>query len=91
MAAARPSAGAWHGRSADHYVTRGAACLRQRDGWFAMTPSRARGPLSSLDAALRAADEMLAQAAIPDAAPLDDQHARTFSENLDGPLGSDPG
>lgn len=35
------SAGAWIGRSPDHYVTRGAEVRRTREGWFARAGRRA--------------------------------------------------
>jgi hypothetical protein len=55
------SAGAWIGRTPDHYTTKGAAVIYRR-GWFAIAGRRVRGPLSSLDSAMKAADEMLAAA-----------------------------
>lgn len=63
MAETKPSEGAWFGRSPNHYATRGAEVIRlPGEGWFAHCGRRVRGPLSSLDAAMRAADKMLADA-----------------------------
>lgn len=60
---ARPPEGSWHGRSVNHYSTRGADVFRLAGaGWYARVGSRIRGPLSTLDAAMSAADRMLADA-----------------------------
>ena len=54
--------GAWFGREPDRYVTRGAEVFRlPASGWFARCGKRVRGPLSSLDAAMAAADRMVAE------------------------------
>ena len=59
----KPAEGAWHGVNSDHYRTRGADCFRLPGiGWFARCQHRVRGPLSTLDAAMIAADRMLADA-----------------------------
>ena len=55
----KPAEGAWHGHSPDHFRTRGAEVMRRTEGWFARCGSRVRGPMSSLDAAMKAADAML--------------------------------
>lgn len=61
---ATPSPGAWFSRSPDHYTTRGAEVIRMpAEGWYAHCGTRVRGPLSSLDAAMVAADKMLKEAA----------------------------
>lgn len=62
---AKPPENCWYGRSGDHYATRGADCFRLPGiGWFArMGDKRIRGPLSTLDAAMQAADKMLVDAA----------------------------
>lgn len=52
--------GSWYFVSMDHYRTRGADAFRTGDGWYARCGRRVRGPLGSLDAAMRAADDMLA-------------------------------
>lgn len=60
----KPAEGAWFGRSADHYVTKGASCVRiPGQGWFVRCADRVRGPMSSLEAAMTAADKMLAESA----------------------------
>ena len=51
--------GAWYGRTETHYTTRGAECWHGAGGWYARCGARIRGPLSSLPAALEAADRML--------------------------------
>lgn len=61
---AKPLAGAWYGRSPDHYVTRGADVIHRDGGWWARCNRRVRGPLSTLDAAISAADRMVADAAM---------------------------
>lgn len=53
-----PSAGAWIGRSPDHYSTKGAEVRRQPEGWYALAGRRIRGPMSCLDSAMKAAEEM---------------------------------
>lgn len=59
--------GAWYGRSGDHFTTRGADVFRMPGmGWFARHGKRIRGPLSTLDAAMSAAERMLAEAAPAD-------------------------
>lgn len=59
----KPPEGAWFGRSPDHYATRGAEVLHRDGGWWARCGRRIRGPLSTLDAAMQAADRMLAESA----------------------------
>lgn len=56
----RPPEGAWYGRSPTHYATRGADCVHGAGGWYARCGRKVRGPLSSLPAAIEAADKMLA-------------------------------
>lgn len=58
----KPTEGAWFGRSPDHYATKGADCFHGAGGWFARCGKRIRGPLSTLDAGMIAADKMLAEA-----------------------------
>jgi hypothetical protein len=59
-----PSTGAWIGRSPDHYTTKGAEVRRvPGDGWYARAGRKVRGPLSCLDSAMKAADEMAESAA----------------------------
>lgn len=61
-ASSRDPDGAWHGVSADHYRTRGAEVVHQPgSGWFARCGKRVRGPLSSLGAAMEAAEKMTAE------------------------------
>lgn len=60
---AKPLAGAWYGKSFDRFSTRGADCVRGEGGWYARCGRRIRGPLSSLHAAMDAADRMVADAA----------------------------
>lgn len=61
---ARPPEGAWYGVNSDHFRTRGADAFRLSGvGWFARCQERIRGPLSSLEVAMQAADRMLADAA----------------------------
>lgn len=60
--AARPPEGAWYGRTDTHYTTRGADAFLGEGGWYARCQRRIRGPLSNLDAAMRAADAMLEDA-----------------------------
>lgn len=59
----KPLAGAWFGRSPDHYATKGAEVRHDGTGWFAIVDRKARGPLSSLEAAMVAADKMLTESA----------------------------
>lgn len=59
----KPPEGAWFGRSPDHYATRGADVVHRDGGWWARCGRRIRGPLSTLDAAMAAADKMLAESA----------------------------
>lgn len=59
----KPAEGAWFGVNADHYRTRGADVRHDGTGWFAIVDRKARGPLSSLEAAFQAADKMLAESA----------------------------
>jgi len=58
---AKPVEGSWHGVNSHRYRTKGAeAVYHEGVGWFAVVGTRGRGPLSSLDAAMKAADDMLA-------------------------------
>lgn len=63
----KPPEGAWFGRSPDHYATKGADCFHTAGGWYARCRKdsgaiRVCGPLSTLDAAMAAADRMLVEA-----------------------------
>lgn len=59
----KPHSGAWFYVDRNHYRTRGASVRHNgKDGWFAIVNRRIRGPLNSLDAAMAAADRMLAEA-----------------------------
>lgn len=56
---AKPAEGAWHGRSPEHFTTRGADCFLGEGGWYARCNRRVRGPLSCLTVAMEVADKML--------------------------------
>lgn len=59
----KPPEGSWHYRDRNHYATRGAAVRHNGRGWFAIVGTRIRGPMSSLESAMNAADRMLDEAA----------------------------
>lgn len=69
----KPPEGAWFFIDRNRYRTRGAEVRHNgKDGWFAVVGRRIRGPLNSLDAAMAAADRMLAESAkasLPASAP----------------------
>lgn len=61
-ASSRDPDGAWHGVDQDRYRTRGADVFCEPSyGWFARCGKRVRGPLSSLGAAMEAAEKMTAE------------------------------
>lgn len=58
----KPAEGAWFARNRNRYDTRGASVRHNdKDGWFAIVGRRIRGPIKSLEAAMNAADRMLAE------------------------------
>jgi len=60
----KPLTDAWHFVDRNHYKTRGASVKHDSlGGWHAIVGRKIRGPLSSLDAAMAAADKMLAESA----------------------------
>jgi hypothetical protein len=55
--------GAWFFITKDRYRTRGAEIQHDGTGWHAIVGRKVRGPISNIDAAMAAADRMLADSA----------------------------